>query len=85
MGQLLVIALRIATNFIEKKLVAPHSLAQFGLRRSYLLNGSCAAYALREFPASTDWNRHVAALFVALDEKCNRLPLLLAQFDQLLD
>jgi hypothetical protein len=41
MGQLLVIALRIATNFIEKKLVAPHSLAQFGLRRSYLLNGSC--------------------------------------------
>jgi hypothetical protein len=43
MGQLLVIALRIATNFIEKKLVAPHSLAQFGLRRSYLLNGSCAA------------------------------------------
>jgi hypothetical protein len=45
MGQLLVIALRIATNFIEKKLVAPHSLAQFGLRRSYLLNGSCAASA----------------------------------------
>jgi hypothetical protein len=83
MGQLLVIALRIATNFIEKKLVAPHSLAQFGLRRSYLLNGSCAA--LRELPASTDRNRHVAALFVALDEKCNRLPLLLAQFDQLLD